>query len=218
MGQRTNIILVSESVKGRRNVKVYHDQWGIGRKSFLDLMTVGTALYNKNWDEDICDATRIPKGMSNAFQTYELEYDADGACYEFKDTEGEGRVLDRNDAPAWEDWFKPEKIGEFIKYNCDNNNGGMVVFVKETKMENSYLTEWSVEAKWLLGYEDEFGEYEYNGKKEVCNPENIKLGAAYSRWLTADLYAGLLINCKYADKPFMDAVKKFCNYFEIEIG
>lgn len=215
MGQRTNVIIVTENINGRRNVKVYHDQWGIGRKSYLDLMTISNAVYNLDYDGDICSEIFLPKNVTRAVQIYELEYDGDGCCYQFNDKEDDRLI--RDDAPGWIDWFYPEKIGEFIKDYCDNNNGGMVVYIKEWKEEGAYRPDQKIEVKWLLGTEDETREYEYKGKKEISNPENFRMGKAFERWLTAEEYAGLLVNCTYADRDFMAMFKKFCNYFEIKI-
>lgn len=218
MGQRTSVIIVTENKNGRRNVKVYHDQWGIGRKSFLDLMTIANAVYNLDYDADICEQAFIPKNVSRAFQIYELEYDGDGACYQFRDSENQGEALNAAEAPEWKDWFESKGVGEFIRHWCDNNNGGMVVYIKETKDESGWRGECHIEAKWLLGTEDEFGEYErFNGEKEFCNVENECFGEAYSMFLTANEYAGLDINRSYADEEFMNVVTGFCKYFEIKI-
>lgn len=215
MGQRTTTIILTESVKGRKNVKVYHDQWGIGRKSYLDLITISNAVYNLDYNADICKEIFIPKNTSNAFQIYELEYYKNGKCKKFFDTEC-NKNLKASDAPSWDDWFNSFKIGDFIKHNCDNNNGGMVVYIKETKTEDSFRTNQNITAKWLLGTEDHTRTYEINGEVITDNPENKIYGEAYSMFLTAHEYANLEINRRFADSPFMDVFDSFCKYFEIE--
>ena len=51
MGQRVNIILAVENKENKKKVYVYHDQWGIGRKSLLNLISIHHAFYNKAYEK-----------------------------------------------------------------------------------------------------------------------------------------------------------------------
>lgn len=215
MGQRTSIILAVEDKEGNRKVSVYHDQWGIGRKSYLNMMAVFHSLYNKRYGKSLTESVRLNPETSGTILEYEYEYAtvknggknipvAKGVFHSGTDGETGERI------PAFEDFLDNSACGEFIDSHMDNNNGAMVIHVKEEqKGKAGYETEETIRVGWLLGHEDE-GHYDEDSDEWVVDVP------AYGKWMTAQEYADIDINKHYADEKFMDIVKGFMDYFGIE--
>ena len=89
----------------------------------------------------------------------------------------------------------------------DNNNGGMVVYIKEN--EKGYVPSY-FKVGFLLGEEDT--ECEWDGK--VFNDGNDK--KAFSRWLTPQMYGRMNGGSNYSDSDFVKMFSSFCRYFGIE--
>ena len=190
MGQRTQIIVIKENNKGEVRKTVWHHQWGFGRIMYLALMSLYIGDYNKDtWAEgyDFFNTSfpLIPKLIN---VTDEIP----------KDILGQANV----DNLA--------SIRRVIDY-CDNNNGAMVVYIKENPTEN-YLTS-QFKVGFLMGLEDEYYTSTYDNK--TYNKRNIG-EKPFSRWLTPVEYGRINGGNKYSDENFIEMVYKFCEYFEID--
>lgn len=190
MGQRTQIIVIKENNKGEVRKTVWHHQWGFGRIMYLALMSLYISDYNKDtWAEgyDFFNTSfpLIPKLINVT----------DGVP---KDILEQANV---NDLAS---------IHQVIDY-CDNNNGAMVVYIKENPTEN-YLTS-QFKVGFLMGLEDEYYTSTYDNK--TYNKRNIG-EKPFSRWLTPVEYGRINGGNKYSDEDFIEMVYKFCEYFDIE--
>ena len=190
MGQRTQIIVIKENNKGEVRKTVWHHQWGFGRIMYLALMSLYIGDYNKDtWAEgyDFFNTSfpLIPKLINVT----------DGVP---KDILEQANV---NDLAS---------IRQVIDY-CDNNNGAMVVYIKENPTEN-YLTS-QFKVGFLMGLEDEYYTSTYDN--ETYNERNIG-EKAFSRWLTPVEYGRINGGNEYSDESFIEMIYKFCEYFEIE--
>ena len=190
MGQRTQIIVIKENNKGEVRKTVWHHQWGFGRIMYLALMSLYIGDYNKDtWAEgyDFFNTSfpLIPKLIN---VTDEVP----------KDILEQANV---NDLAS---------IRQVIDY-CDNNNGAMVVYIKENPTEN-YLTS-QFKVGFLMGLEDEYYTSTYDNK--TYNKRNIG-EKPFSRWLTPVEYGRINGGNKYSDEDFIEMVYKFCEYFDIE--
>ena len=190
MGQRTQIIVIKENNKGEVRKTVWHHQWGFGRIMYLALMSLYIGDYNKDtWAEgyDFFN-TSFPLIQKLINVTDEIP----------KDILGQANV---NDLAS---------IRQVIDY-CDNNNGAMVVYIKENPTEN-YLTS-QFKVGFLMGLEDEYYTSTYDNK--TYNKRNIG-EKPFSRWLTPVEYGRINGGNKYSDENFIEMVYKFCEYFEID--
>lgn len=190
MGQRTQIIVIKENNKGEVRKTVWHHQWGFGRIMYLALMSLYIGDYNKDtWAEgyDFFNTSfpLIPKLINVT----------DGVP---KDILEQANV---NDLAS---------IRQVIDY-CDNNNGAMVVYIKENPTEN-YLTS-QFKVGFLMGLEDEY--YTSTSDNKTYNKRNIG-EKPFSRWLTPVEYGRINGGNKYSDEDFIEMVYKFCEYFDIE--
>ena len=190
MGQRTQIIVIKENNKGEVRKTVWHHQWGFGRIMYLALMSLYIGDYNKDtWAEgyDFFNTSfpLIPKLIN---VTDEVP----------KDILEQANV---NDLAS---------IRQVIDY-CDNNNGAMVVYIKENPTEN-YLTS-QFKVGFLMGLEDEYYTSTYDNK--TYNKRNIG-EKPFSRWLTPVEYGRINGGNEYSDEDFTEMVYKFCEYFEID--
>ena len=189
MGQRTQIIVIKENNKGEVRKTVWHHQWGFGRIMYLALMSLYIGDYNKDtWAEgyDFFNTSfpLIPKLIN---VTDEIP----------KDILGQANV----DNLA--------SIRRVIDY-CDNNNGAMVVYIKENP--TNYMTS-QFKVGFLMGLEDEYYTSTYDDK--IYNKRNIG-EKPFSRWLTPVEYGRINGGNEYSDEDFIEMVYKFCEYFEID--
>ena len=189
MGQRTQIIVIKENNKGEVRKTVWHHQWGFGRIMYLALMSLYIGDYNKDtWAEgyDFFNTSfpLIPKLIN---VTDEVP----------KDILEQANV---NDLAS---------IRQVIDY-CDNNNGAMVVYIKENP--TNYMTS-QFKVGFLMGLEDEYYTSTYDNK--TYNKRNIG-EKPFSRWLTPVEYGRINGGNKYSDEDFIEMVYKFCEYFDIE--
>ena len=190
MGQRTQIIVIKENNKGEVRKTVWHHQWGFGRIMYLALMSLYIGDYNKDTWADGYDFfnTSFPLIPKLINVTDEIPKD----------------ILEQvnvNDLAS---------IRRVIDY-CDNNNGAMVVYIKENPTENYLNSQFKV--GFLMGLEDEYYTSTYDNK--TYNKRNIG-EKPFSRWLTPVEYGRINGGNKYSDENFTEMIYKFCEYFEIE--
>ena len=189
MGQRTQIIVIKENNKGEVRKTVWHHQWGFGRIMYLALMSLYIGDYNKDTWADGYDFfnTSFPLIPKLINVTDDVP----------KDILEQANV---NDLAS---------IRQVIDY-CDNNNGAMVVYIKENP--TNYMTS-QFKVGFLMGLEDEYYTSTYDN--ETYNERNIG-EKAFSRWLTPVEYGRINGGNEYSDEDFIEMVYKFCEYFEIE--
>lgn len=190
MGQRTQIIVIKENNKGEVRKTVWHHQWGFGRIMYLALMSLYIGDYNKDtwakgYDFFNTSFPLIPK-LTNV--TDEIP----------KDILEQANV---NDLAS---------IRQVIDY-CDNNNGAMVVYIKENPTEKYLSSQFKV--GFLMGREDEY--YTSTDDNKTYNKRNIG-EKPFSRWLTPVEYGRINGGNEYSDEDFIEMVYKFCEYFEID--
>lgn len=186
MGQRTQVLVIKESNKGIKKAHFFHNQWGFGRVMYLGLMDLFLQDYSKDTfqkDYNFLDC----KFATNSKFYNETEYVSDEVL----------ENVDINDISS---------IRKVFDYG-DNNNGGMVVYIKEDEVEYSNS---KFKIGFFLGSEDT--ESEWDGK--VYNEGNDK--EAFARWLTPEEYGRMNGGSKYSDTEFVKIFNDFCKYFEIE--
>lgn len=172
MGQRTQIIVVKENNNGERQIEVYHHQWGYGRNMYLALMGCVINDYNKNTFRDDYDF----------FKTHGIKNDA------------WSNVTDEISKEVLENVYLDEiNTIKDVFSECDNNNGGMVIHVKENKNKFEMA---SYKVGFLLGYED------------ACDP--------FESWASPQEYGENNGGSDYSDEDFVEMFDKFCKYFGIE--
>ena len=172
MGQRTQILVIKENNKGERQAEFYHNQWGYGRNMYLALMDCVIKDYGKDtWQEGY-----------DFFKAHGIEGGKWYNCTE----EVPKNVLQAADPE------KLDTIREVFKYG-DNNNGGMVIFVKENKL-SSQPSDYKI--GFLLGDED------------CIDP--------FSEWASPQDYGEYNGGAGYSDKEFVEMFDKFCKYFDVE--
>lgn len=130
MGQRTQVILIKEKKDGKKNVNVFHLQWGYGRIMYLMLMDIINVDYNKS-ENDILNVMPNKNGSWTDMTPYlkknkpELLKNADINCF--------------------------QSVYDIINV-CENNNGALVISMKE--YENFYPSIFKI--GFILGKEDVF--------------------------------------------------------------
>lgn len=172
MGQRTQILVIKENNKGERQAEFYHNQWGYGRSMYLALMDCVIKDYGKD---------ALAEGY-DFFKAHGIESGKWRNCTEDVP----------KDVLKAADHEKFDTIQKVFKYG-DNNNGGMVIYVKEDKERYCQST---YKVGFLLGEED------------VCDP--------FSEWVTPQEYGEYNGGSDYSDAEFVDMFDKFCKYFEVE--
>ena len=173
----------------RRVIRVYHDQWGVGRRMYLNLINLANIYYCHchDWNENRADKFRL--SLPDVTQE-ECELPEE---FTFKSR--------RSFATFIKDILTPAGAWKRIFKNCDNNNGGLVVHI--------VLNKWAERDKnvfeygFLMGYEDEHEDGTW------------QFGDAFSRWLSAEEYASIPCNSRFADAKFMKIFKDFADYFEL---
>lgn len=139
MGQRTNLLLQIEGRSGARLNRVYHLQWGYRKKLPMAFLHLLSSRYFR------------PEG-ADIFMAFSDVLNLNG--------------LDIIDCQDWSkyDFNKLEDCQGALRH-CDNNNGAMVVIVKEHKNEYTYP---NFNVGFLLG------------------PEGLEGDSAYSHWVTTE--------------------------------
>ena len=115
MGQRTNLLLQIEGRSGARLNRVYHLQWGYRQKLPMAFLQLLSSRYFR------------PEG-ADVFQAFTDVLDLNG--------------LDLIDSQDWSkyDFNKLEDCQEALGH-CDNNNGAMVVIVKESVVDILHIVD-----------------------------------------------------------------------------
>jgi hypothetical protein len=190
MGQRTQVLVIKENNKKEKKTYFFHHQWGFGRVMYLGLMD----LFMQDYSKETFDKN---------YDFFDCSFKTNGRFYDVTD-EVPKEVLDAADINDL------DTIRNVFGYG-DNNNGGMVVYIKQQK------TEWHTskfKVGFLLGSEDEeWDERDDNGN---LVQHNVGSGKAFERWLTPKEYGVFNGGSDYSDKKFVSMFEKFCRYFNIK--
>lgn len=186
MGQRTQVLVIKENNKGVKKNHFFHNQWGYGRVMYLGFMDLFMQDYAKDTFRNDYDFHECKFGTSTKFSN-ENKYVPEDVL----------NKADINDL---------DSIRLVFDYG-NNNNGGMVVYIKEDK--DNYNTS-HFKVGFLLGSEDT--ESEENGK--VYNKGNDK--EKFARWLTPEEYGRMNGGSNYSDPEFVKIFTDFCEYFGVE--
>ena len=190
MGQRTQVLVIKENNKKEKRTYFFHHQWGFGRVMYLGLMD----LFMQDFSKETFDKN---------YDFFDCSFKTSGKFYDVTD-EVPKEVLDAADINDL------DTIRKVFSYG-DNNNGGMVVYIKQQKTE-WYTSKFKV--GFLLGYEDEeWDERDDNGN---LVQHNVGSGKAFERWLTPKEYGVFNGGSDYSDKKFVSMFEKFCRYFNIK--
>ena len=188
MGQRTQVLVIKENNKKERKVTFLHHQWGFGRMMYMALMDMFFQDYHKD---------TFKRGYSflapAAVATSSSFYD----CTDEVPTKVLKDVDPNNFA----------SIARVFDYG-DNNNGGLVIYIKEKKKE--YDTS-NFKIGFLLGWEDTYRKYE--------DGEEINVGhdkKPFLRWLTPEEYGKMNGGSDYSDEKFVRIFMRFCRYFGVK--
>ena len=217
MGQRTAIIIVAKDKDNKVVVRTYHDQWGIGRKMPLALMSLYNRLYNRPYGKTITETAYIDPSQHNISLEFEMVYPTGkelGKAMHHDIYMKDGVLTDDVEAATranhrsfiyWDyipkkvsDWENPKQVQEFINGCHDNNNGALVVFLTPNP-EVDWQTP-SVKIGWLRGEEDR-GRLTDKGMNQ---------------WMSTEEYLSLGVNKSYADSRFRKMFRYFLDYFEVK--
>lgn len=188
MGQRTQVLVIKENNKKERKVTFLHNQWGYGRKMYMALMDMFFQDYHKD---------TFKRGYSFLSPAEVATSSSFCDCTDEVPT----KVLENVDPNNF------ASIVHVFDYG-DNNNGGLVIYIKEKKTE--YSTS-NFKIGFLLGLEDTYRKYE--------NGEEINVGhdeKPFLRWLTPEEYGKMNGGSNYSDEKFVRIFMRFCRYFGIK--
>ena len=188
MGQRVQVLVIKENKKGERKSTFFHHQWGIGRIMYFGLIDLFMQDYNKDTFRKGYDYLSPAR-----FGTNEKYYDITGDVPR--------KVLNNIDPDNF------ATIAHIFDWG-DNNNGGMVVYMKEDKKYDYHRSD--IKIGFLLGDEDTHHIYEDGDER---NPDNDD--EAFARWLTPEEYGKMNCGSDYSDEEFVKMFNDFCRYFDI---
>ena len=186
MGQRTQVLVIKENTNGVKKATFFHHQWGYGRVMYLGFMDLFLQDYAKD-------------AFKNDYDFYDCKFGTSAKFYNENEHVPEDVLNKANISDL-------DSIRSVFDYG-DNNNGGMVVYIKEDK--DKFMPSY-FKVGFLLGSEDI--ENEYNGK--VYNKGNDK--APFERWLTPEEYGKMNGGSDYSDPEFVKIFTDFCEYFGVE--
>gem|GEM_PF-5320865 len=172
MGQRTMFYTVAEDRDGNKWLRSYYCHDGSGRLMPLVAMKciINSFMRSYNWKTHVSRiGIDVPEDVMKNEHFLILGSEAE---------------------------LTPQYFG---KLAVDNNNGAMVLFIKESENALQYD---NYKIGFLLGPEDE--KYEQG------------LGKAWERWLTLDEWCGMEVNRGGADKKFLTWFHGFMEEFEVE--
>lgn len=169
MGQRTQIILVKENLKRSREIRIFRHNLGYGKMTYMTLIELCIQHYNNNDNFNNFEKFRLIKG----FHETSINFDND--------------EIDINNP----------KYFKYILERYDNNNGGLVIYLKQKK---DVFINYDCYIGFLLGS----GDYEYGD-------ETLK-----NKYLNPFEYGRLNIYNYQIEAEFLEMFDKFCKCFNIK--
>lgn len=186
MGQRTQVLVIKENTNGVKKATFFHHQWGYGRVMYLGFMDLFLQDYAKD-------------AFKNDYDFYDCKFRTSAKFYNENENVPENVLNKANISDL-------DSIRSVFDYG-DNNNGGMVVYIKEDK--DKFMPA-HFKVGFLLGSEDT--EREYDG--DIYNKGNDN--KAFARWLTPEEYGKMNGGSDYSDPEFVKIFTDFCEYFGVE--
>lgn len=186
MGQRTQVLVIKEKNNGERKSHFFHIQWGFGRIMYLGLIDLLLQDYNKDTFKD-------------GYSFLDCKFATNEKIHDISDGVPED-VLNNASVKNF------DSIRKVFEYG-DNNNGGMVVYIKESKEDYGSA---KFKVGFLLGEEDI--DATYNGER--YNEGNDK--EPFARWLTPTEYGKMNGGHEYSDDKFVRICNSFFKYFGVE--
>lgn len=208
MGQRTQIIYQKVANNGQKTTKVYHLQWGYGRQMPLHFMRLVIDDYMKKAtfakDYNFLNENVI---SMHFYETVDItKFFIENPAYIEKRLQEEGLTDERREE-LLERLLEAKDFVEFLKvcditdakqvarllYECDNNNGAMLIQAHEGKYEYD-STKFTI--GFMFGYED--------------------FDNAYDKIVSAEEYLSKHGGSEYSDEEFRKMFKDFCDYFGVK--
>lgn len=186
MGQRTAFLIKRTYWNGKVNVRLVHHQWGIGRvmhhnfiKAFLAMIT------DRNYSKTLKDFMTI---IDDEYSLYfERNFRKNSKCIP--------------------DVFDKKTIKRYFN-KTDNNNGGMIIDIKEKQSDKepyrAYIED--VKISFVVGWEE--CEYDYNTDKWIGDEP-------FSKLYTGEEYVKISCDGEYAYPEFVSMWNGFIQNFEI---
>lgn len=222
MGQRTQILVVRENKLGEKKARFYHHQWGYGRNMYHAIMDAFLNDYSKEtFDQnynflDYNNFTTFGRKLHDetpmTMDDVEKELKKHDYTKDFKDEirktiKDKGSYYNRQLNLNFDTWPALTKALEEVDLNNfdtiknvfaygDNNNGGLVIHIKEHPEHSFYGAEFKI--GFLLGDED-------------ATPTE----KAFERYLTPTEYAKMNGGSEYSDEKFIEMFNAFCEYYGI---
>ena len=188
MGQRTAFLVKRTYWNGKVNIRLVHHQWGIGRvmhnhfiKAFLEMIT-------NNY---------YPAKTLKDFMTI---IDDEDSLYEEKNF--------RKDSKRIPDIFDKKVIKRYFS-KTDNNNGGMIIDIKEQQSDKEpcSLKIEDLKISFIVG--DEECNYDYDLDKYIGDKP-------FERLYTGEEYVRISCNGEYAYPEFISMWNGFINQYGIK--
>ena len=188
MGQRTAFLVKRTYWNGKVNIRLVHHQWGIGRvmhnhfiKAFLEMIT-------NNY---------YPAKTLKDFMTI---IDDEDSLYEEKNF--------RKDSKRIPDIFDKKVIKRYFS-KTDNNNGGMIINIKEQQSDKEpcSLKIEDLKISFIVG--DEECNYDYDLDKYIGDKP-------FERLYTGEEYVRISCNGEYAYPEFSSMWNGFINQYGIK--
>lgn len=186
MGQRTAFLIKRTYLNGKVNVRLVHHQWGIGRvmhhnfiKAFLEMVT------DRNYSKTLKDF------MTIIDDKYSLYFEKNF----------------RKGSKSIPDVFNKKVIKKYFN-KTDNNNGGMIIEIKEKQSDKEpYRADIEdVKIGFIVGWEE--CDYDYNTDKWLGDEP-------FSKLYTGEEYVKISCDGEYAYPEFISMWNGFIQNFEI---
>jgi hypothetical protein len=178
MGQRTQVIVQTIDKANVKKVRVYHIQWGFGRIMPMELMALVIRSMRKNtWNKSY-----------NFHKMHKLNQDGASSTHDVTKETAEYLKVDGKNINDLD--VRNIKDVKSIFSHCDNNNGLMVVEIKEGEMEYDQC---NFSVGFLLGWEQ---------SNKPC-----------TKFITPRQYMNKFTN--YCTEDFIQQFELFCKHFEV---
>lgn len=187
MGQRTAFLIRRTYWNGDANIRLVHHQWGIGRvmhnnfiRSFMEMIT------DRNYEKTLKDFMLIIDDKYSLYKEQNF----------------------RKGTKAIPDVFDRKVIKRYFN-KTDNNNGGMIIDIKEKQSEKQpYHTEIEhIKIGFVVGFE----ECEYDWDKKIYTGQK-----PFEKLYTGEEYVKISWDGEYAYPEFISMWNGFIEQYGIE--
>lgn len=188
MGQRTAFLIKRTYWNGKVNIRLVHHQWGIGRVMHNNFM--------RAFMEMVTDRSFQGKTLKDFMKII----DDEGSLYLEKNF--------RKGSLSTPDVFDKKVIKRYFN-KTDNNNGGMIIEIKEKPSDKQPwgLDIESVKIGFIVGWEE--CDYDYKADKYTGDKPFEKL-------YTGEEYVKISCDGEYAYPEFLEMWNGFIKQYEIE--